>query len=145
MPLRNTYHLIWVSLMWGISSWLLQQSAAVALYLGQGVSPHCRPSRPSMWNSSSRPSSALAATTSWTWGRSSQPPPLASGGGCSSWPLLHCHSLALLATAPDLGRGVAPLGCPLCTVAATHALVPWIYLSVFVAVPYCFVYCRFIL
>ena len=28
---------------WGISSWLLQQSAAAAPYLGQGVAPHCRP------------------------------------------------------------------------------------------------------
>ena len=28
----------------GISSWLLQQSAAIAAYLGQGVSPHCHPS-----------------------------------------------------------------------------------------------------
>ena len=30
--------------MWGISSQLLQQSAAAAPYLGQGVSPHCCPS-----------------------------------------------------------------------------------------------------
>ena len=29
---------------WGISSWLLQQSAAAAPYLGRGVSPHRRPS-----------------------------------------------------------------------------------------------------
>ena len=28
---------------WGISSRLLQQSAAAAPYLGRGVSPHCRP------------------------------------------------------------------------------------------------------
>ena len=28
---------------WGISSWLLQQSAAAAPYLGRGASPHCRP------------------------------------------------------------------------------------------------------
>ena len=32
---------------WGISSQLLQQSAAIAPYLGRGVSPHRRPSRPS--------------------------------------------------------------------------------------------------
>ena len=31
----------------------------------------------------------------------------------SSWPFLCCHSLALLAAAPDLGLGVTPLGhCP---------------------------------
>ena len=47
---------------WSISSQLLQQSAAIAPYLGRGVSPHCRPSWPSMWDSSSRPSCALAAT-----------------------------------------------------------------------------------
>ena len=41
---------------WGISSRLLQQSAAIAPYLGRGVSPHRRPSWPSMWDSSSRPS-----------------------------------------------------------------------------------------
>ena len=40
---------------WGISSQLLQQSAAAALYLGRGVSPHHRPSRPWTWNSSSCP------------------------------------------------------------------------------------------
>ena len=34
---------------WGISSWLLQQSAAAALYLGRGVSPHDHPSWPWTW------------------------------------------------------------------------------------------------
>ena len=29
---------------WGISSWMLQQSAAAAPYLGRGVSPHSHPS-----------------------------------------------------------------------------------------------------
>ena len=40
MPSRNTYHLTWVSLTLdvGISSRLLQQSAATAPYLGRGVS-----------------------------------------------------------------------------------------------------------
>ena len=79
---------------WGISSWLLQQSAAAAPYLGRGVSPHRRPSWPWMWSSSSRPSA------SWTWGCSSQLLPLASGVG-----------LLLPAAAPGLGRGVAPPGC----------------------------------
>ena len=37
--------------MWGISSWLLQQSAATAPYLGRGVSPHRYPSWPGMWHS----------------------------------------------------------------------------------------------
>ena len=65
--------------MWGISSQLLQQSTATAPYLGQGVSPHCRPSWPSTWDSSSRPSCARAATAPWMWGWSSRPLPLASG------------------------------------------------------------------
>ena len=43
---------------WGISSWLLQQSAAAAPYLGRGVSPHGRPSWPWTWSSSSWPSCA---------------------------------------------------------------------------------------
>ena len=47
---------------WGISSRLLQQSAASAAYLGQRISPHHRPSWPSTWDSSSRPSYAPAAT-----------------------------------------------------------------------------------
>ena len=66
---------------WGISSWLLQQSAAAAPYLGRGVSPHGRPSWPWMWSMSisSRPSCAHAAAAPWKWGCSSQPPPLASG------------------------------------------------------------------
>ena len=71
---------------WGISSQLLQQSAANAPYLGQGVSPHRRPSWPSTWDSSSRHSCAHAATE---WGSSSHLPPLASGlraWGISSGP-----------------------------------------------------------
>ena len=59
---------------WGISSWLLQQSAATAPYLGRGVSPHGRPSWPWTWSSSSRPSCARAAAAPWTWGCSSRPP-----------------------------------------------------------------------
>ena len=41
-------------------------------------------------------------------------------GGSSSWLLLRCHSLALSAGAPDLGRGIAPLGRS-CAVAAWHS------------------------
>ena len=42
MPSRNTYGLTWVSLTLGMGYLfrLLQQSAATAPYLGQGVSPH---------------------------------------------------------------------------------------------------------
>ena len=45
MPSCNTYCLTWFLLpwTWGISSGLLQQSAAAAPYLGQGVSPHRPP------------------------------------------------------------------------------------------------------
>ena len=50
---------------WGISSRLLQQSAAIAPYLGRGVSPHRRPSWPSTWDSSSRPSYTHTATAPW--------------------------------------------------------------------------------
>ena len=82
-------------------------------YLGRGVSPHHCPSWPLKWDGSSRPSCARAATAPWTRGSSSGPPPLTSDLGSSSWPFLHCRSLALSAAAPDLGRGVTPLGrCP---------------------------------
>ena len=83
MPSRRTYHLTWVFLpcAWGISSWLLQQSAATAPYLGWGVSPHSCPSWPWTCSSSSWPSCARAATPPWTWGCSSQPLPLTLGMG----------------------------------------------------------------
>ena len=55
-------------LAWGISSWLLQQSAAAARYLGRGVSPHCLLSWPSTWDSSSGPSCGRTASAPWTWG-----------------------------------------------------------------------------
>ena len=62
---------------WGISSRLLQQSAATAPYLRQGVSPHSHPSWPWIASSSSQPSCAHAATAPWTWSSSSRQPPLA--------------------------------------------------------------------
>ena len=101
---------------WGISSRLLRQSAATAPYLGWGVSPHSRPSWPSMRDGSSRPSWAQAATAPWRSGWSSRPPPLAWGMG-----------LLLPATALGLGRGVAPLGHS-CAVTAWHSQLPH-YLS----------------
>ena len=45
-----------------------------------------------------------------TRGSSSQPLPLTSDLGSSSRPFLRCLSLALSAAAPDLRRGVTPLG-----------------------------------
>ena len=87
----------------GISSRLLQQTAAAALYFGWGISPHHHPSWPWTWNSSSRPACAPAATAPWMW-------------GCSSWPLpLTSDTGQLLsAAALDLRRGVAPLGRKQC-------------------------------
>ena len=73
MPSRNTYRLTWVSLTLdvGISSRLLQQSAAAAPYFGWGVSPHGHPSWPWTWSSSSWPSFARTAAAPWMWGCSS--------------------------------------------------------------------------
>ena len=51
---------------WGISSWVPQQSAASAPYLGLRISPHSHPSWPWPWSNSSQPSSVHAATTIWT-------------------------------------------------------------------------------
>ena len=39
--------------MWGISSWLLQQSTATAPYLGRGIAPHRHRSSHGMWDISS--------------------------------------------------------------------------------------------
>ena len=66
---------------WGISSQLLQQSAAAAPYLGWGLSPYHHPSCLWKWNSSSTPSCTHAATAPWMWGCSSRLPSLASGMG----------------------------------------------------------------
>ena len=65
---------------WGISSWLLQQSAAPAPYLGRGVSSHGCPSWPWTWSSSSWTSCAHAAMAPWRWGCSSWPPPHQQAG-----------------------------------------------------------------
>ena len=54
--------------MWGISSRLLQQSAATPPYLGRGISPHCHQSWTLTWSSSSSPSCAHATSTPWTCG-----------------------------------------------------------------------------
>ena len=70
-PVLLGFILLWT---WGISSRLLQQSAAAAPYLGRGVSPHGCPSWPWTWSSSSRPSRTRAASAPWTWGCSSWPP-----------------------------------------------------------------------
>ena len=48
---------------WGVSSWLLQQSTATALSLGQVVSPHSHPSWP--WSSSCWPSHIVNLPQKW--------------------------------------------------------------------------------
>ena len=62
-PLATPTILLGFLLPWtcGISSWLLQQSSAAAPYLGQGVSPHGRPSWLWTCSSSSQPSCARTA------------------------------------------------------------------------------------
>ena len=87
---------------WGISSRLVQQSAAIAPYLGRAVSPHRRPSLPSMWDSSSRPSCARPRSP-WLLGRGVAPPRR------RPWPRAWGMGYLLPAAAPDLGRGVTPL------------------------------------
>ena len=112
MPSYKTYSLTWVSLTsaWGISSQLLQQSAAAAPYLGGGVS-HTAP--PPDLERGVAPLSPPAPAQTLLLGGGVAPLgrhhwPLAWSS--SSGPLLGCRSLALLVAAPDLGRGVAPHG-----------------------------------
>ena len=76
--------------------------------LGRGVGPPGSRPWPPVLGSSSR--LLPLASSVGAWGTSSQPPPLTSDFGSSSLPFLRCCSLALLAAALDLGRGVAPLG-----------------------------------
>ena len=68
---------------WGISSRLLQQSAAAAPNLGRGVSPHGHPS--------------------WPWASSSS-----SQSSCTTHPPLLRRVAAPLSHRPDLRSGVAP-------------------------------------
>ena len=106
---------------WGISSQLLQQSAATAPYLGWGVSSHGRPSWPWTWSSSSWPavpdlgrgedplhrSCTVAAWRSWL-------PPLTLGRGSSSRPrfcVVRCSwraSASVLLPAPLQLKNVCP-------------------------------------
>ena len=125
---------------WGISSQLLQQSAATAPYLdegylltatlpdfqhriaslglpapaqprlfGHGVAPPGRRPWPWAWGRGVAP----LGRGPWprTLGSSSQLSPWPRTPGSSSQPFRHRRSLALSATAPDLGHGVTPLGC----------------------------------
>ena len=84
-PLSTPTILLGFLLPWtkGISSWLLQQSAAAAPYLVGRVSSQGRPSWPWTWSSSSRPSCTCTVAAHWTapWGCSSGPLPLTSGVG----------------------------------------------------------------
>ena len=95
---------------WGISSRLFQQSAAAAPYLGRGVSLTAAPSDLERGIAPLGPPEPAQ-------------PPLLGGEvdppGCHLWPRtwgsssrpsLSPRSLALLAAAPDLTRGVTPLG-----------------------------------
>ena len=93
---------------WGISSRLLQPSAAAAPYLGRGVSSQDRPSWPWTWSSSSWPSCAPAASAPWRWGSSSRARPLTSGVGkrlSAAAPAL--SQPGALGRHPDLGWGLA--------------------------------------
>ena len=79
--------------------------------LGHGVGPPGHRPWPQSCGCSSP--SPLLASGLGAWGSSSRPSPLASGLGCSSWPppLTSDAGYLLSATPPDLGCGVAPLGC----------------------------------
>ena len=79
--------------------------------LGRGVGPPSSRPWPPVLGSSSR--LLPLASSVGAWGTSSQPPPLTSDFGSSSLPFLRCRSLALLAAAPGLRRGVTPLSCAL--------------------------------
>ena len=120
---RNTYNLLGFLLpwTWGICLGLLKQSAATAPYLGawylltatlpdleRGVSPlHAPvPAQPLLLGCGVTPLGCHPGPRAW---------------GSSSWPLPVGHGV-LTASAPDLGRGVAPLG-PACVPSQPPAIV----------------------
>ena len=76
--------------------------------LGCVVGPPGHRPWPRAWGWSSRPPPLASGVGAW--GSSSWLPPLTSDLGSSSQPFLYRCSLALSATAPDLGQGVTPLG-----------------------------------
>ena len=103
MPFCNTYRLTWFLLSWMciISSRLLQQSAAAAPYLGQGVSPHHRPLPPDL-ECGIAPLGPLVPVQ-----------PL----------VLNLDEGYLLTAAPsDLERGIAPLGPPAVLIITLHVI-----------------------
>ena len=76
--------------------------------LQRGVAPlgPPAPAQPPLLGRGVAPLSCSCAVAAWH----SRPPPLTSELGSSSLPFLRCCSLALSAAAPDLRRGVTPLG-----------------------------------
>ena len=90
--------------MWGWSSWPPPLASGVGLLLppagpglGRGATPLITTPDLGLWVS--------------PLGRPHHPRPRTQGS--SSWPVLRRRSLVLSAAAPDLGRGVTPLGhCP---------------------------------
>ena len=79
-------------------------------FLGCGVGPPSRHPWPGAWGSSSPLLPLSLGLGSWGVGSSTWPLPLTSDLGSSSQLFLHHCSLALLAAAPDLGRGVTSIG-----------------------------------
>ena len=119
MPSCNTYHLTWFSLTLGMGCLFTAAPAKRNCYfskaqplllpldegyllttsvpdLQRGIAPLGPPvpAQPPLLGRGVAP----PGRRPWPWMR-----------GSSSWPFLHHRSLALSATAPDLGRGVAPL------------------------------------
>ena len=104
------YRLTWVSLtldMGYLFTAAPAKHSRCSLPWMKGISSH-RPSSPSTWDGSSKPSCAHTATSPWMWGCPSWPPPLALGLGL----LLPVDALAsgvgLLLPAAALGLGCHP-------------------------------------
>ena len=126
MPSCNTYRLTWVSYLGhGMSLHGCSSKAqpllltldegylltAILPDLQYGVAPLCppAPAHPPLLGHGV----GLPGRRPWprVWVSSSRPPPLTLDLGSSSPLFLRHCSLALSAAAPDLGRGVTPLGC----------------------------------
>ena len=121
LPSCNNYHLTWVSLTLGcgisppllltLEEGYLLTTALPDLQRGIASLSPPAPTKPLLLGGGIAPPSC----SPWprAWGSSSRLLPLISDLGSSSRPFLHHCSLALLAPAPDLRRGVALLGrCP---------------------------------
>ena len=116
----NTYRLTWVSLT--LDKWYHLTAAPSDLECGIAPLGPLAPTQPLLLGLWRGVAPLGCHPYPWIPGSSPWPPPLPRTWGSSSRLFLRCLSLALSAAAPDLGRGVTPLGRLLSGMGSTRLL-----------------------